>query len=73
MTTTQTDEPALDFDVVVAGAGGAGCTAALAAAQAGLSVLLADAKENFRRGCNTAMSTSMIWGSTTRPTCSTPT
>jgi fumarate reductase flavoprotein subunit len=57
--TTQTNET-LDFDVVVAGAGGAGCTAALAAAQGGLSVLLVDAKENFRRGCNTAMSTSMI-------------
>jgi fumarate reductase flavoprotein subunit len=58
--TTHTNEPALDFDVVVAGAGGAGCTAGLAAAQGGLSVLLVDAKENFRRGCNTAMSTSMI-------------
>ena len=44
----------------MAGAGGAGCAAALAAAQARLSVLLVDAKENFRRGCNTAMSTSMI-------------
>lgn len=53
-------EPPVDFDVVVAGAGGAGCTAALAAAQGGLSVLLVDAKENFRRGCNTSMSTSMI-------------
>ena len=50
----------LDFDVVVAGAGGAGCAAALAAAMGGRSVLLADARDNFRRGCNTAMSTSMI-------------
>ena len=55
-----TSEPPVDFDVVVAGAGGAGCTAALAAAQGGLSVLLVDARENFRRGCNTSMSTSMI-------------
>lgn len=50
----------LDVDVVVAGAGAAGCAAALAAAQGGLSVLLVDARENFRRGCNTALSTSMI-------------
>ncbi len=50
----------VEFDVVVAGAGAAGCAAALAAAQAGLSVLLAEAKDNFRRGCNTSMSTSMI-------------
>ncbi len=53
-------DPAVDFDVVVAGAGGAGCAAALAAAQAGRSVLLADAKESFRHGCNTWMSTSMV-------------
>ncbi len=49
-----------DFDVVVAGAGAAGCAATLAAAQAGLNVLLAEAKDNFRRGCNTSMSTSMV-------------
>jgi fumarate reductase flavoprotein subunit len=50
----------VDFDVVVAGAGGAGCAAALAAAQAGQRVLLADAKVSFRHGCNTWMSTSMV-------------
>jgi fumarate reductase flavoprotein subunit len=50
----------LDFEVVVAGAGAGGCAAALAAARGGRTVLLADARENFRRGCNTAMSTSMI-------------
>ena len=50
----------VDFDLLVAGAGAAGCAAALAAAQGGLSVLLTDAKESFRRGCNTAMSTSMV-------------
>jgi fumarate reductase flavoprotein subunit len=49
-----------DFDVVVAGAGAAGCAAALAAAMGGRQVLLADARENFRRGCNTSMSTSMV-------------
>ena len=50
----------LDFDVVVAGAGAAGCAAALAAAMGGRTVLLPDARDNFRRGCNTAMSTSMV-------------
>jgi fumarate reductase flavoprotein subunit len=50
----------MDFDVLVAGAGAAGCAAALAAAMGGRTVLLVDARENFRRGCNTAMSTSMI-------------
>ncbi|MBV8952351.1 MAG: FAD-binding protein, partial [Actinobacteria bacterium] len=49
-----------DFEVVVAGAGAAGCAAALAAAMGGRNVLLADARENFRRGCNTSMSTSMV-------------
>jgi fumarate reductase flavoprotein subunit len=48
------------FDVVIAGAGGAGLTAALAAAEQGLSVLLLDHDENFRRGCNTFLSTAMI-------------
>jgi fumarate reductase flavoprotein subunit len=52
--------PQPDFDLVVAGAGGAGCAAALSAAQAGLSVLLLEARDSFRYGCNTAMSTSMI-------------
>jgi fumarate reductase flavoprotein subunit len=47
-------------DLLVAGAGAAGCAAALAAAERGSSVVLVDADEQFRRGCNTAMSTSMI-------------
>lgn len=54
------------FDLVVAGAGGAGCAAALAAADAGLSVLLLDHLPSFRRGCNTYMSTSMIPAAGTR-------
>lgn len=58
--TGQRDEVQVDFDVVVAGAGAAGCAAALAAALGGRSVLLADGRENFRRSCNTAMSTAMI-------------
>jgi fumarate reductase flavoprotein subunit len=55
-----------DCDVVVAGAGGAGLAAALAAAEAGLSVVLAEARTTFRQGCNTAMSTSMIPAAGTR-------
>lgn len=47
-------------DVVVAGAGAAGTAAALAAAQGGLTVALVEANEHVRRGCNTAMSTSMV-------------
>ncbi|MEW1975455.1 FAD-binding protein [Microbacterium profundi] len=46
-------------DVVVAGAGG-GLVAALRAAERGLSVLVVDANEHFRRGNNTSMSTAMI-------------
>jgi fumarate reductase flavoprotein subunit len=49
-----------DADVVVAGAGAAGLAAALTAAEAGLSVILLDAKETYRTGSNTAMSTSMV-------------
>jgi fumarate reductase flavoprotein subunit len=48
------------IDVVVAGAGAAGTAAALAAAQGGANVLLLEAREAFRQGSNTAMSTSMI-------------
>ncbi|GGM08343.1 FAD-dependent oxidoreductase [Micromonospora yangpuensis] len=55
-----------DCDVVVAGAGGAGLAAALAAAQAGRTVVLAEARETFRQGSNTAMSTSMIPAAGTR-------
>jgi fumarate reductase flavoprotein subunit len=50
----------VDADVVVAGAGAAGCAAALAAAERGLSVVLLDARETFLQGSNTAMSTSMV-------------
>lgn len=51
-------------DLVVAGAGG-GLVAALRAAQLGLSVLVVEANEHFRRGNNTAMSTAMIPGAGT--------
>ena len=44
------DAPVLGFDVVVAGAGGAGLAAALAAADRGLSVLLVEARQTFRGG-----------------------
>ena len=54
------DAPVLGFDVVVAGAGGAGLAAALAAADRGLSVLLVEARQTFREGSNTAMSTAMV-------------
>ncbi len=50
----------LDADVLVVGAGGAGLSAALAASERGFSVLLAEARENFRSECNTFMSTAMI-------------
>ncbi len=49
-----------DTDVVVAGAGGAGLAAALAAAQAGKTVALLEARETFRFGSNTSMSTAMV-------------
>jgi len=49
-----------DVDLLVAGAGAAGCAAALAAAEQSLTVVLVDADEQFRRGSNTSMSTSMI-------------
>ncbi|WP_341395516.1 FAD-dependent oxidoreductase [Arthrobacter sp. G119Y2] len=52
-------------DLVVAGAGG-GLIAALRAAQLGLSVLVVETNEHFRRGNNTAMSTAMIPGAGSR-------
>lgn len=52
--------PDPDVDLVVAGAGAAGTAAALAAAEQGASVLLLEARDSFRHGSNTAMSTSMI-------------
>jgi len=56
----------VDADVVVAGAGGAGVTAALAAAERGLSVVLLEGSETFREDSNTAMSTSMVPAAGTR-------
>ena len=50
----------VDVDLVVAGAGAAGLAASIAAADGGASVLLLEARETFREGSNTAMSTSMI-------------
>lgn len=52
-------------DLVVVGAGG-GLIAALRAAQLGLSVLVIESNEHFRRGNNTAMSTAMIPGAGSR-------
>jgi fumarate reductase flavoprotein subunit len=49
-----------DIDVLVAGAGGAGLAAALAAAQGGASVAVLEWREQFRQANNTAMSTSMV-------------
>ncbi len=50
----------VDVDLIVAGAGAAGLAASIAAADGGASVLLVEAKDTFREGSNTAMSTSMI-------------
>lgn len=61
MTDTEYEGP----DLVVAGAGG-GLIAALRAAELGLSVLVVEANEHFRRGNNTAMSTAMIPGAGSR-------
>jgi fumarate reductase flavoprotein subunit len=55
-----------EADVVVAGAGGAGLAAALAAGDAGLATILLEARETFREDSNTAMSTSMIPAADTR-------
>lgn len=54
-----------DVDLVVAGAGG-GLAGALRAAETGLSVLVVEAGEHFRKGNNTAMSTAMVPGAGTR-------
>lgn len=48
------------FDVLVAGAGGGGLSAALAAADRGLEVAVVEANESYRTSSNTAMSTAMI-------------
>ena len=55
-----------DFDVIVAGAGGAGLVAAIAAAEDGRSVLLLEGREDYRNNCNTTLSTAMIPGAGTR-------
>ena len=47
-------------DLFVAGAGAAGLAAALAASDLGAQVVVVEAKETFRQGSNTAMSTSMV-------------
>lgn len=49
-----------DVDLLVAGAGAAGTAAALAAGEHGCTVVVVEANESFRRGSNTAMSTSMV-------------
>lgn len=49
-----------DVDVLVAGAGAAGLSAAISAIQTGASVVVAEAHETFRSDSNTAMSTSMV-------------
>lgn len=60
------NESSIDVDVLVAGAGAAGLSAALAAAQRGASVIVVEATSHFREGSNTAMSTSMIPAGGTR-------
>lgn len=49
-----------DVDLIVAGAGAAGFAAAIRAAQAGATVLLAEASATYEHGSNTSMSTSMV-------------
>lgn len=49
-----------DVDLIVAGAGAAGYAAAIAAADRGMTVILAEASSTYRHGSNTSMSTSMI-------------
>lgn len=52
-------------DLVIAGAGG-GLAGALRAAELGLSVVVVEASEHFRRGNNTSMSTAMFPGAGSR-------
>lgn len=52
-------------DLVIAGAGG-GLVAAARAAQLGLTVVVAEARQDFPRSNNTAMSTAMVPGAGTR-------
>ena len=53
-------------DAVIAGAGAAGLSAALAGAQSGRSVLVLEQSETFRDACCTSMSTAMIPAAGTR-------
>ena len=53
-------------DVLVAGAGAAGLTAALASADRGASVIVAEVSETFGTNSNTAMSTAMLPAAGTR-------
>lgn len=46
--------------MLVAGAGAAGCAAALAAAQGGATVLVVEADEQFRTRCNTSRTAAMV-------------
>jgi len=55
-----------EVDIIVAGAGAAGLSAAVAGADGGASVLLLEAQEMFRSANNTSMSTSMIPGAGSR-------
>ena len=48
------------MDLLVAGAGAAGCAAALSAAERGLRVMIVDADERFRARCNTSRTAAMI-------------
>jgi fumarate reductase flavoprotein subunit len=54
------------MDLLVAGAGAAGCAAALAAAEQGLRVTIIDADEQFRTRCNTSRTAAMIPAAGTR-------
>ena len=60
------DSAGPDADVIVAGAGAAGLSAAFKAAEMGSSVILLEARQTYRTGSNTAMSTSMVPAGGTR-------
>ena len=54
------------IDVVVAGAGAAGCSAALSLHDAGLSVVVVEADQHYSQGCNTANGTGLVTAVGTR-------
>lgn len=54
-----------DVDVIVAGAGAGGLTAAISARLSGATPVLVDASSSFRRSCTTAMSTGLVPGAGT--------